>query len=91
MPAQVSSGIQLASGPIRENYSGQDKESALGFLCEKSQNKTGCKPDFRDREPIPELQIIKKKTSGDSGYQLCLFPAPSLSQAKLNFDLLVVK
>ncbi|GFT83030.1 rap1 GTPase-activating protein 1 [Trichonephila clavipes] len=30
-----------------------------------------------------------QKNSGDSGHQPCPFPAPSLSQAKLIFDLVV--
>ncbi|GFU37989.1 hypothetical protein TNCV_595731 [Trichonephila clavipes] len=79
-----------ASGPIREIILDKTKSPALGFLGKKSPNINGTHPDFGDREPIPELQDNNKKNR-DSGHQPCPIPAPSLSQAKLSFDLLVVK
>ncbi|GFV34119.1 hypothetical protein TNCV_3630841 [Trichonephila clavipes] len=80
----------LSSGPIRENYTAQDKESALGFRCEMSPNKNGRHPDFRHREPIPELQLIMKILLRLQSSTMSI-PCTSLSQAKLNVDLLVVK
>ncbi|GFY30133.1 hypothetical protein TNCV_4074461 [Trichonephila clavipes] len=55
-----------------------------------SPNKNGTHQDFRHREPIPELQLITKILRRLRASTMSI-PCTSLSKAKLNFDLLVVK
>ncbi|GFV86558.1 integrase_H2C2 domain-containing protein [Trichonephila clavipes] len=89
VPSNFSLVTALASGPIRENYGGQDKESALGFLREKSQNKTGRTPILDTKSRSQSCRQSKKKTPETPGINHVHSLALSLSQAKLIFDLLV--
>ncbi|GFT61465.1 hypothetical protein TNCV_3345791 [Trichonephila clavipes] len=43
----------------QRNYTGQDKESTLGFRCGKSPNKNGTNPDFRHRYNYEDFKAIK--------------------------------